>query len=414
MEEQELVTGDVQLVRRLNRDAILGLIRQRGPISRTALAHLAHLTPATVFSIVDELKTEGLVQEQGIGPSQGGRRPMLFEFNPRSRAVIGIDIRIAQVVGVLTYLDATPLLTIARDYDLASGVDVVQLVADVIRDLIAASPVPASHLIGVGVAAPGIVDADRGVVVKSVNWGWEDLPLRDILARQFDLPIYVDEDDNTLALGEAFFGAGRGVPNVICVKIGRGIGAGIIINGTLFRGPDNAAGEIGHILVDPDGPQCYCGNYGCLDRMVAAPYIAERAIKGLKKGAVSSLRERVHGDLERITVAMIAEAANAGDSFACQVMEETGRYLGIAIAMLVNTLNPDLVIIGGGVILAGAPLLETTRQVVRLRTFPAPGRRVRIVPPLLGAEAPAIGAATLVMIKEGLLPTVLAERADDR
>ncbi|MCC7352342.1 MAG: ROK family transcriptional regulator [Anaerolineae bacterium] len=411
MVEQELVTGDVQLVRRLNRDAILGLIRQREPISRTALARLAHLTPATVFSIVDELKREGLVKEQGIGPSQGGRRPMLFEFNPRSHAVIGIDIRSAQVVGVLTYLDATPLLTIARDYDLASGADVVQLVADVIRELVAASPVPAGNLIGVGVAAPGIVDVNRGVVVKSVNWGWNDLPLRDILAQQFDLPIYVDEDDNTLALGEASFGAGRGVPNVICVKIGRGIGAGIIINGTLFRGPDNAAGEIGHILVDPDGPQCYCGNYGCLDRMVAAPYIAERAIKGLKKGATSSLRERVHGDLDRITVAMIAEAANAGDSFACQVMEETGRYLGVAIAMLVNTLNPDLVIIGGGVILTGAPLLETTRQVVRLRTFPAPGQRARIVPPLLGVEAPAIGAATLVMTKEGLLPTVLSERA---
>ncbi|HIC89317.1 MAG TPA: ROK family protein [Anaerolineae bacterium] len=405
MAEQALVTGDVQLIRRLNRDAILGLIRKQGPISRTALARLVHLTPATVFSIVEELVQDGLVQKSGIGPSQGGRRPMLFEFNPRSYAVIGINIRSAQVLGVLTYLDAIPQVTIARDYDLEAGANVVQLVKDVSRELIAASPVPLERLMGIGLAVPGLIDVERGVVVESRNWGWEELPLREILAQEIDLPIYIEEDDNALALGEGFFGAGRGISNVVCVKVGRGLGAGIIVNGGLFRGPDNAAGEISHILVDPEGPQCYCGNYGCLTRLASAPAIAERAIKGLKQGAVSSLRERVGGDLERITVAMIAEAANAGDPFARQVMEETGRYLGIAIATLVNLLNPDLVIIGGGVILAGAPLLEPIRHVVKLRTHTAPGRRVQIVPAKLGVEAPAIGAATFVMIQEGVLPT---------
>jgi len=405
MARRRAITGDVQLIRRLNRDAILGLIRERGPISRTALARLAGLTPATAFSIVEELVEEGLVQESGIGPSQGGRRPMLFEFNPQSYAVIGVNIRSAQVLGVLTYLNAKPLVTIARDYDLEAGTDVVQLVEDVIRELIAASPVPLEQLMGIGVAVPGLIDVNRGVVVESRNWGWEELPLRELLAREFALPIHIEEDDNALALGEGFFGAGRGILNVICVKIGRGVGAGIIINGTLFRGPDNTAGEIAHILVDPEGPQCYCGNYGCLGRLVSAPAVAERAIKGLKQGASSILRERVKGDLERVTVAMIAEAANAGDPFAQQVMEETGRYLGIGIATLVNLLNPDVVIIGGGVILAGAPLLEPVRRVVKLRTCPAPGRRVRIVPAKLGVEAPAIGAATFVMIQEGALPT---------
>ena len=404
MPEQELITGDVQLVRRLNRDAILGLIREQGPISRTALARLTHLTPATAFSIVEELVEQGLVQESGIGPSLGGRRPMLFEFSPQSYAVIGVNIRSAQVLGVLTYLDASPQVTIARDYDLEAEADVVQLTVEVIRELIAASPVPADRLMGMGIAVPGLIDVERGVVVESRNWGWEELPLREVLAHEFDLPIYIEEDDNALALGEALFGAGRGIPNVVCVKVGRGLGAGIIVNGTLFRGPDNAAGEIAHILVDPEGPQCYCGNYGCLARLVSAPAIAERAVKGLKQGAVSSLQDRAGGDLDRVTVAMIAEAANAGDPFARQVMEQTGRYLGIGIATLVNLLNPDLVIIGGGVILAGAPLLEPIRHVVKLRTFAAPGQRVRIVPAQLGVEAPAIGAATLVMIQQGTLP----------
>ena len=405
MARRHLITGDVQLVRRLNRDAILGLIRERGPISRTDLARLTKLTPATAFSIVEELVQGRLVQESGMGPSRGGRRPMLFEFNSRSQVIIGVNIRSAQVLGVLAYLDAKPQVIIARDYDLGGGADVVQLVKDVIRELIAASPLPTGQLMGIGLAVPGLIDVDRGVVVQSENWDWEELPLREILAQDFDAPIYIEEDDNALALGEGFFGAGRGVSNVVCVKIGRGLGAGIVVNGMLFRGPDNTAGEIGHILVDPDGPQCTCGNYGCLVRMISAPAIAERAIKGLKQGAISSLSGRVGDDPEKVNVAMIAQAANAGDAFAHQIMEETGRYLGIGIATLVNLLNPDLVIIGGGVILAGSPLLEPARHVVKLRTFAAPGERVRIVAAQLGVEAPAIGAATLVMTQEGALPT---------
>jgi N-acetylglucosamine repressor len=186
--------------------------------------------------------------------------------------------------------------------------------------------------------------------------------------------------------------------------VGRGLGAGIIVNGMLFRGPDNAAGEILHLPVDPEGPQCFCGNYGCLTTLVSAAAITGRAIKGLKQGAASVLRGWAGSDLEQISVAMIARAAQADDAFACSVMEATGRYLGIGIATLINILNPDMVIIGGGVILAGAPLLEPIRHVVKLRTYAAPGRRVQIVPASLGVEAPAIGAATFVMLQEGLLP----------
>jgi glucokinase-like ROK family protein len=265
--------------------------------------------------------------------------------------------------------------------------------------------VPPDRLAGVGLAVPGLVDMARGVVVESVNWGWKDLPLRSQLAEKLSLPVYVEEDDNALAIGESFFGAGRGMPNVVCVKVGRGLGAGIIIGGALFRGPDNSAGEINHILVDPEGPVCHCGNYGCLGKLVSAAAITGRAVKELKQGAASSILALVHGDLEQVTIALIAEAANAGDPFARQVMEQTGRYLGIGIATLVNLLNPDLVIIGGGILLAGAPLLEPLRRVVKLRTPAAAGQRVQIVPAQLGVEAPAIGAAALVMIQHGLLPT---------
>jgi len=404
MAEHGLLTGDVHLVRRMNRDVILKLVREQGPISRTALARKTRLTPATAFSIVEELVQQGLVQGTGIGPSQGGRRPMLFEFNPRSYGVIGVDIRSAQVLGLVTDLDARPEVIVANDYDPDSDVDVVALTAQTIRELIAASPFPRERLMGIGVAVPGLIDVQRGVVVESRNWNWTNLPLRDLLIGEFDLAIYMEVDDKALAVGEAFFGSGRGIPNTVCIKIGRGLGAGLVMDSVLVRGADNMAGEIEHILVDPEGPRCFCGNYGCLTALVSASAITGRAVKGLKLGAVSSVTEAVGGRLDRITVALIADAARAGDPFARQIMEETGRYLGIAVAMLVNLLNPDRVIIGGGVIQAGSPLIEPIRQVVRQRTYAVPGKRVSIVPADLGVEAPAVGAAAVVMIQEGALP----------
>ena len=226
MLELEPITGDVQMVRQINRKAALALIRQHTPISRTALARLLHLTPATAFSIVEELLQTGSVLERGIGASQGGRRPMLFEFNPRSRAVIGVAVHTTQVLGVLVYLDASRALTVSRDYQPQSGTDVVQLIAEVIRELIARAPVPFDQILGIGVAMPGLVDIEKGVVIELRNWGWQELSVRSILAQQFSLPLYIEEDDNAVALAEASFGAGRGVPNVVVINTGGGLGSG--------------------------------------------------------------------------------------------------------------------------------------------------------------------------------------------
>jgi glucokinase-like ROK family protein len=407
MTRNQPMTADTQWVRRVNRDAVFKLLIERGPISRTALARLTHLTPATVFSIADELVQQDLAQEHSIGHSIGGRRPMLFKFNPTAYAAIGVNIRSSQVTGVVAYLDGSICLTATRTYRVDSTIQVLSLTNEVIGELIASAPVPPDRLAGIGLAVPGLVDVERGQVIESVNWGWKDLPLRNLLVEKFSLPVCIDEDDNALAIGEGLFGAGRGTSNIVCIKVGRGLGAGIIIGGTLLRGADNTAGEIEHILVAPEGPQCYCGNYGCLTRMASTSAIISQAIRQLKQGAASVLLEMAHGDLDQITVGMIGEAASAGDALATQVIEQAGRYLGIGIAALVSFLNPDMVILGGGVIRAGTPILEPIRRIVRLRTLTTAGQRVQIVPAGLGTEAPAIGAAALVMIQQGLLPSNL-------
>ncbi len=401
----KIVTGDMQLVRQMNRTAILQLIRERGPISRVSLARLAKLTPATAFSIVEELMDQNLVRESGIGASAGGRRPLLFEFNPQAYAAVGVDLRANRLIAVVTDLAAQPLAKTVQPYrGEIDGVEGAHLISQVARDVIRSSGISPEKLVGLGISVPALIDLDGGVIVKAVNLGWEQVPLRDLLDKRLDMPIHIVDVGLALTVGEAYFGAGRGVQNLMCVNVGSGIGSGIIVGGRIYRGADGVAGEIGHMTVDEDGPQCRCGNYGCLERLAASPAIVERAAKGLKQGALSAIRGLVGGRLEDITVQVVVEAAKSGDEFARGILAETGRYLGVGVASVVNILNPEMVIVGGGVPqLAGELLLEPLRQAVRLRAFEVHARRVRIVTSELGIEASAIGAAAWATMHAGFL-----------
>ncbi|MCB0181643.1 MAG: ROK family transcriptional regulator [Anaerolineae bacterium] len=399
------LTGDTRLIRQMNRSAILQLIREQGPISRVDLARLSNLTPATAFSIVEELVELGLVQESGIGDSAGGRKPKLFKFNPNAFAAVGVDLRVDRLIAVVTDLDARPVARIVHTYqgDI-DGEEGARLISAAAQEVIRRSGMPFEALVGLGISVPGIIDTENGVVVKAVNLGWEQVPLRELLSEHLTLPTHIVDVSAALAVGETHFGAGQGARNLICINIGSGIGSGIVIGEQLYWGADGVAGEIGHMTVDEDGPQCRCGNYGCLERLAARPAIIERAIKGLKQGAVSSIRSLVDDRLEEVTVQTVVTAANDGDEFARGILNETGRYLGMGIANVVNFLNPEIVIVGGGVTeTAGETLLEPLRQTVKMRAFDIHARRVRIVPAQLGIDASAIGDATWAIIKAGLL-----------
>lgn len=412
--DNKLISNDTHLVRQKNRSAILQLIREKGPISRVMLARLTNLTPATAFSIVEELVDLSLVQEDGIGSSAGGRKPKLFKFNPNAFAAVGVDLRANRLVAVVTDLDARPLAKIVHTYQgEIDGTEGARLIHQVAQEVIRSSGMPFEALVGLGISVPGMIDAMNGIVVKAVNLGWEQVPLLALLKEQLNLPLQILDVSAALAIGETHFGAGKGARNLICINVGSGIGSGIVIGEQLYWGADGVAGEIGHMTVDEDGPQCRCGNYGCLERLAAGPAIVERAIKGLKQGAVSSIRTLVSDRLEDVTVEVIVKAARSGDEFARSILNETGRYLGMGIANVVNFLNPEIVIVGGGVAeTAGETLLEPLRQAVKLRAFEVHARRVQIVPAQLGLDASAIGDATWAMIKAGLLapqPSVSVE-----
>jgi glucokinase len=254
-----------------------------------------------------------------------------------------------------------------------------------------------SELAGLGVAAAGIIDTERGIVTTSPNLpGWRNVPLKDIVAEMSGLATYLINDASAAALGEQRFGAGMGFDNIIYLTVSTGIGGGIIIGSELYSGADGCAGEVGHMTVEADGPQCHCGNFGCLEALASGWAVAKAAITRINNGEKSSIVELVDGRLENITAETVAVAARRGDQLAADIVAEAAKYLCIGLANLVNIFNPELIVIGGGLSKMGDMLLKPARKVLEERAFQLPAQTVRIVRARLGSNAGIIGAAAYV------------------
>lgn len=269
---------------------------------------------------------------------------------------------------------------------------IVSMIAQVISDVSATQGAKLSDFIGVGVGAPGPLDRERGIVVVAPNLGWRNFPLRDAIAERIRLPATLDNDANCATLGEWWRGAAQGGRNVVGLTIGTGIGGGIVLDGRLFHGSADVAGEIGHTTIDSTGRYCRCGNYGCLEAYASGPAIALRAREALERDEVSVLHKMVHGNLDQLTAATVYEAANRGDALALEVVRDTARFLGTGVANLLNILNPDVVVITGGVTRAGDRLFEPLRAEVKRRAFRPAVEACRIVPGKLDGTAGMVGA----------------------
>jgi glucokinase len=258
-------------------------------------------------------------------------------------------------------------------------------------------------VIGVGIGSPGPLDTRSGTVLLTPNLGWTEMPLRDRVAAAAGLPTTLDNDANCSVLGEWWRGAAQGGRVVIGITIGTGIGGGIVLDGKVYHGASDCAGEIGHVSIDQSGRQCKCGNYGCLEAYAAGPAIARRAVEGLAAGADSRLPEYVDGDLTVITARTVSQAARDGDEFCLEVIRETAHYLGGAIANLVNIFNPDTVVVCGGVTLAGRHLFDPLCNQVRRRAFRPAVAACRIVAGSLPGTAGVIGAIASFRAQTGVL-----------
>lgn len=254
-------------------------------------------------------------------------------------------------------------------------------------------------MMGVGVGSPGPLDPADGVIYTTPNMpGWENYPMKKKLEEKTRMPVIVENDANCAALAEYWRGAGRGSHTMILLTLGTGIGGGIVRDGKLVNGEHVAAGEIGHMVINFDGPKCGCGNHGCLEAYTGAAGIVRRAWDLLEKpGTVSQLRGMCGNDRNNLTPAMISAAAEKGDGVALSMIRETGRLLGVGVTSLVNIFAPEVVILGGGVAAAGEVLFASVREEVRRRAMPPCNERVKIVPAAMGNSAGIVGAASLFL-----------------
>ncbi len=252
-------------------------------------------------------------------------------------------------------------------------------------------------LAGVGIGAPGPIDVERGRVYFFPNLpGWKDTPLKKILEKKLRLPVRLDNDANAMALGEFTFGAGKGVSDGIALTLGTGVGGGIVFGGKLFHGPAYSAAEIGHLVINENGPRCGCGNHGCIETYVGNGYFAREVKRRLDAGQKSILKKWLKEGKE-LSPYLTWQADEAGDVFARRFWEETGGHLGTALVGLVNILNPSIIILGGGIAQDKPRFLAAVVRTIREKAFPIAARSVKVVPAKLGTDAGIIGSASLVL-----------------
>jgi glucokinase len=283
----------------------------------------------------------------------------------------------------------------SRPTNADKGLDVVldEMVAGVEAAMDQANA-DSSDLLAIGIGAPGPMNWRTGVVYSPPNLpGWHDVPLADLMRERTNTPTYVDNDANVACWGEFWSGAGREVDSLVCLTLGTGVGGGIVVFGRLLRGPDGTAAEIGHMNVCRDGRPCNCGARGCLETYASVTGMVKTAIEGIQGGRETILTEMCGGDFERLDGKMISDALIRGDEFASWIMHETGVWIGLGVGSLINLLNPEMVVLCGGMIAAGEALFRPIRETARAQAFDVPAQRAQIVPAGLGGDSGVIGAA---------------------
>lgn len=313
------------------------------------------------------------------------------------RYVVGIDIGGTNIVVGTVAEDGSELVGLVSEPTIADqGAEaVLGRIVKLARASIAAAS--GKKIAGVGIGSPGPLDTRTGIVLLTPNLGWTNFPVRDRVGEALGLPATLDNDANCAIFGEWWRGAARGVQHVVGLTIGTGIGGGIVLGGEIYHGASDMAGEIGHMTIDLNGRRCKCGNYGCLEAYASGPAIAARAVEGIQAGVDTGLPKYVQGDLSKITAQLVYEAANDGDEFALEVVHDTAHFLGAGVANIINIFNPQVVVIVGGVTLAGERLFTPLRSEVKRRAFKPAVDVCRIVPGELTGTAGVYGAAAVFM-----------------
>jgi len=387
-------TGNLKLIQELNRSIILKTIRHYGPISRSEIAKRNKISPTTVTAAVRELLEQGLVCEDGVGASSGGRKPILVRFSPESQFVFGVAITNSSIEIAEMNLEAKsrkqkvfPICNLTGelliDYFLKSIGQFLEEYSDLTK------------CIGISIVSPGIIDVDKGIIYENTKLKLKDIPLKEMVGKKFKLKTWLENDANAIALAEKQFGAYRKFKNLVYVTIGDGVGAGIIVNGNIVRGNCGGTGEFGHTSIDRNGMYCDCGNRGCLENYISWPVIYSNVLSSISQGKHTMMLELAKEDINRITPSIFLNALEKDDQLAKEIMEEVAGCLATGIVNLVNLLNPDIIILGGKVAYDNHFLLSRVKELVFKQALTILTKQLEICPTSLGEDFRMIAAATI-------------------
>jgi glucokinase-like ROK family protein len=398
--QRKFRTGDQIWVRERNLSIVLRYIWDAGqPIARARLTEISGLNKSTMGNLLAQLQAWRFVRETGMVSAGPGRPGTLIDIDPDGGRLIGAEIGVDFISAVLADLKANVVWRkkIDTNGSAHAQAEIITLTERLFQEAIDEVRVSGRRLLGVGVGVPGLVDRAAGTLLFAPNLGWRDVPLRDMWQR-IGVPVIVENEANAAALGEQMIGAAKNVDNFIYLSAGVGLGGGLMVDGKLYGGVGGYAGEIGHMTLMPDGPQCTCGNRGCWETFVGPTAILDRVRDAARAGHAPILMSlpEVMGEARAIRMPHIFEAAARGEEAVRQVLDDVGRYLGIGIANLLNAFNPSMVVLGGVLSLAGPYLLPRVQREVEARALSAARSNVAIRLSAFKIDACVMGGVSLI------------------
>lgn len=389
---------DKELINTINKSDVLSIIRNRGPINRAEISKITGLSIPTIMKLADEFIRNGLVRETGKRASTGGKPPKLLKLISNSHYIVGVDVGTTHIEVIMMDLSASIVSKFVKPTKAnAAPENVVSNIIHMIKVAIDQSNIDVQKILGIGIGIPGILDLANGKVLYSPDLNWENVDIVLPIKREFGLPVMMDNVTRCMAVGEKLFGVGKQFGNFMCINLGYGIGSAVIIEDELYRGNTGTSGEFGHTTMEKDGPLCDCGNHGCLEALSSANAIAKAAKKEVlsRPSLIMDLAER---DVNKIEAKTVFDAAKQGDALATEIVNAALNYLGTAIAGAINLLDPQAVILEGGMSRAGDILLSKVKQAVKQRQMKYTGSKTEILISQL-EDAAAVGAAALIVNK---------------
>lgn len=397
-QDKNVNSGKFSMIKKINSKNILNIIRKKGPISRSEIAEITGLTPATITNITSELIDNNLIIEGESGDSSGGRKPIMLRIRCDYYRVIGVYLGSRKIKIIASDLMANTKYKKEIPYEKKplTAYEALEIIKNEILSINEKYLAKGKKVVGVGIGIHGLVDSNKGISIFAPNLGWRNINIVETLEKATNIPVYIDNNTRTMGLGERWFGTGKNVSSFFCLNVEYGIGGSLFIADNSFSGVSFGAGEIGHTTVDVNGEVCSCGNRGCLETIASVKALTKMAFEGYNEHKNSPIFEGQDiGSADDILPEKIFESARMGDEFAISLIRRIGENIGIGIANIINTLNPELVIINGGIISTGEILLAPIVETVRKKGFSNSVNATDIVLSKLGNVAYLKGAVVL-------------------